>query len=361
MTKTRIGTAMAVLSFTALLVAMPPALAQDGDMAPLLDRLERLERDVRLLNIQIARGTDGGGGEAEGAGEISGPAMARLAVRLTALEEEVRQLTGSAETLSHEIARLNSRFDTLVGDIDHRLTMLETGRATGMAEAMAGASAPAPAGAAESAAPPVVSRQTVPGSAPGVLGQISEKDLAAVKRPDGTDSDVAAPAGTATPSVPAVQAQSLAPAPEQAAPSGEAETATAGPILPPGSPQDRYAFAFGLLRKAEYDKAGRALTEFMQTHPDSPLAHNAHYWLGETFYVRGQYARAAEVFLDAFQKSPDGTKAPDTLLKLGMSLAQLDKTSEACASFDKLARDYPKASSAIKRTVQRERQRIGCQ
>lgn len=346
----------ACLSLT-LLFALAPAMAQDADMGALLDRLDRLERDIRLLNLQNARGDVPEG--AVGADAVpSGPAMARVAVRLTALEEEVRALTGRAETLAHETVRLNDRLDKLVGDVDYRLNALETAMGGG---GMAAAGTPvAPVGGA---AGTPISKEPLPGSAPGVLGQISEKDLAALKRPE--ESATAGEAATsaapqpATATASSVQAETV-PAPTTTGAATEADVAAA-PILPPGSAQDRYAFAFGLLRKAEYDQAEKALSEFMKAHSDSPLAHNAHYWLGETFYVRAQYARAAEVFLDAFQEAPNGNKAPDTLLKLGMSLAQLDKKQEACASFTKLERDYPHASSAIKRTVQRESQRIGCQ
>jgi TolA-binding protein len=82
--------------------------------------------------------------------------------------------------------------------------------------------------------------------------------------------------------------------------------------------------------------------------------------MGETYYVRKDYSSAARVFLEAYQKDQKGTKAPDTLLKLGMSLTNLDKKKEACATFDKLGKDFPDASANIKRTLPRERTRAGC-
>lgn len=325
-------------------------------MQPVLDRLERIERDVRLLNMQVSRGDVPASVAAEAAqapagagGEISGPAMARIAVRLTAIEEEVRQATGNAENMAHEISQLTARLDKLVGDVDYRLNSLEASLGKGGVPNAAAAGGPVsptmPGNVIAS-----VRSEAMPGSASGVLGQLTATDMAAA--PPAAQPGQAAPA-------PAAQAAARPAAPAADAP--RAGVVGQGPILPPGSVQDRYAFAFGLLRKADYDQAEKALSEFVEAHGNDPLAHNAHYWLGETFYVRGQYARAAEVFLDAFQKSPTGVKAPDTLLKLGMSLAQLDKKKEACASFTKLTRDYPRASSAIKRTVQREGQRIGCQ
>ena len=59
-----------------------------------------------------------------------------------------------------------------------------------------------------------------------------------------------------------------------------------------------------------------------------------------TYYVRAAYVQAAEVFLEGYRSDPKGTKAPDSLLKLGMSLSGLDKKREACAAFNKLIKDY---------------------
>lgn len=347
----RIGFALVVAA--GLAVASVPAKAQDNGLQPLLDRLERLERDIRVLNVQLARGDGAAPAGASGDGVVSGPAMARQAVRLTTIEEDMRSLTGASETLSHNLSRLMERLDKLVGDVDYRLTALENAAGLGGTAAAAANTAAPGAGTVTS-----VQSQSLLGSQPGVLGRISEKDLAAV-RPAG-DGAAATPTSPGA-GVTAVQQTALS-APTAPATAVEAAASEAPvTILPTGSAQDQYAFSFGLLRKAEYDKAEQALGEFMAAHPDVPLAHNAHYWLGETFYVRAQYARAAEVFLDAFQKTPTGAKAPDILLKLGMSLANLDKKREACASFSKLMRDYPRASSAIKRKAERQIQQNACQ
>jgi len=76
--------------------------------------------------------------------------------------------------------------------------------------------------------------------------------------------------------------------------------------------------------------------------------------------VRADYQQAAQVFFEGFQADPKGAKAPDMLLKLGMSLAQLDKKKEACATYDKVAADSAKSSSRIKTALARERKRAGC-
>ena len=124
--------------------------------------------------------------------------------------------------------------------------------------------------------------------------------------------------------------------------------------------KEQYAYAFGLLRQANYDRAELALQEFVRLHPKESLASNARYWLGETYYVRAAYVQAAEIFLEGYQADPKGPKAPDSLLKPGMSLAGLDKKREACAAFEKLTKDFPDAAAGVKNTVNREKQKNGC-
>jgi tol-pal system protein YbgF len=139
-----------------------------------------------------------------------------------------------------------------------------------------------------------------------------------------------------------------------------AAPAKASGILPQGTAKEQYDFAFGLLRQANYDNAELALQEFVKRYPKEKLASNARYWLGETYYVRAAYVQAAEVFLEGYQADPKGPKAPDSLLKLGMSLAGLDKKSDACAAFDKVIKDFPEASAGIHKTIAREKQKNSC-
>jgi len=76
--------------------------------------------------------------------------------------------------------------------------------------------------------------------------------------------------------------------------------------------------------------------------------------------VRGLYVKAAEYFLSGYQANAAASKAPDMLLKLGMSLSKLDKNKDACASFAKLLVEFPKASSRILKKVALESKNIGC-
>lgn len=135
---------------------------------------------------------------------------------------------------------------------------------------------------------------------------------------------------------------------------------TTSSILPEGTVKERYSFAFGLLRNAEWEQAELALKEFINYHRNDPLSYNARYWLAESFYVRGQYVSAVEYFARGFQAAPSGSKAPDMLLKLGMSFSNLGKKIEACTFFSKILRDFPRAKNRVLSKMRFESKKNSC-
>ena len=338
------GLGWLLVAVVAALLSAPHALAQSGELRSLLDRMERLERDIGTLNRQLSRGGKRplvAGSAVSGAGN-AGPAIARLDVRLTALDEELRAATGKMEELTYHLDQINRRLDKLVGDVDYRLSVLERARTGAPGAAEAPVSGP-PRMAAVPRAPAVEAGAPGargPGFAtpPGILGTITENDLTAITPP---------PEARPGPARPAV-------------PSAAQPAATETAVLPEGTPKERYTYAFGLLRQAKYDEAEAALRAFIKAHGDDPLASNARFWLGDTYYVRGQFREAAKTFLQGYKADPKGAKAPDDLLKLGMSLARLEKKKDACVTFTKLKKDFPDAPDRIKKAAARESQRTGC-
>ena len=76
--------------------------------------------------------------------------------------------------------------------------------------------------------------------------------------------------------------------------------------------------------------------------------------------MRERYEDAAVAFLTGYQTYPDSTKAPDNLLKLGISLSQLGRTEEACVTLAKVESDYANAGPQLKRRLFIEKQRLQC-
>jgi tol-pal system protein YbgF len=125
-------------------------------------------------------------------------------------------------------------------------------------------------------------------------------------------------------------------------------------------PQQLYERAYGYLLQKDYSTAETTFDSFLKRHPTHQLAGNAQYWLGETFYVRGQYRPAAAAFLKGYQDYAKSQKAPESLLKLAMSLHRLGQKDAACSSFSEFATKYPTPPAHIKTLAQTERQRSGC-
>lgn len=127
-----------------------------------------------------------------------------------------------------------------------------------------------------------------------------------------------------------------------------------------GSPRELYDEALARLRQADYLAAEERLQALVQNYPDDALAPNAYYWLGETYYVRGDFEQAARVFAEAYQAAPQGPKAADDLLKLAMSLAHMGRTQDACTTLKTLRDSYATANPAVHARGRQESTRLGC-
>jgi tol-pal system protein YbgF len=128
--------------------------------------------------------------------------------------------------------------------------------------------------------------------------------------------------------------ESTAPTPSAAQPSA----------LDPNAKRD-YEAALSLVNARQYDAALDALAAFLVKYPDHPYADNALFWRGECYYAKGDYLHAAEQFEGVFTRFPAGNKAPDALLKLGMSHQKLGNPAKAKECFDRLAHAYPQSEA----------------
>ena len=129
---------------------------------------------------------------------------------------------------------------------------------------------------------------------------------------------------------------------------------------PAATPNEQYEAAFALLRRADYPGAEQALRAFVVQHPKDPLAGNAQYWLGETFYVRKNWKDAAIAFAEGYQKYPKSSKAPDDLLKLAMSLGNMGEKANACTAIGRLERDFPQMPANVRGPATAEKRHLGC-
>jgi tol-pal system protein YbgF len=126
--------------------------------------------------------------------------------------------------------------------------------------------------------------------------------------------------GSSTPSAsspgagaPAAASPGANPSPAGAAPPAAAAAGDASG----GDDKSAYQAAFAFLKEGQYERAVPAFQKFLAAYPDSALAENAQYWLGEANYVNKSYGEAEAAFQRVVDKYPQSRKVPDALLKIG--------------------------------------------
>lgn len=268
----------------------------EGSAGDLAERLSRLETMLESMQQQIANGVT--------ASDVPVTAPQQI-VSYTEIEEQLRQLRGQVEELSYQVSQLQSQ--------------LQTQQQLFASSLKAAASPQQPASPELSPAPPTApatpdaTPASQDASKPKVFQKVEPADVAAGKSKEESDTM-----------------------------------------------RKSYEDAFDLLKNEKYEQASTAFVAFVEKYPNEQLTENAYYWLAESYYARGDYQQAAVEFLKGYQAFPLGTKAPDNLLKLAVSLGKIDKKTEACGTLDKLNEEFPNASLAIKQRSNKEYAELDC-
>jgi tol-pal system protein YbgF len=116
--------------------------------------------------------------------------------------------------------------------------------------------------------------------------------------------------------------------------------------LPQGDDRANYQAAFDLLKDEKYPDAVNAFRQFLTTFPDSALADNAQYWLGEARYVTRSYPEALKDFRTVVEKYPDSRKIPDALLKIGYCNYELKNWTEARSALNQVVQRFGDTTAA---------------
>jgi tol-pal system protein YbgF len=219
--------------------------------------------------------------------------MMNLVLQVQALQDEVRQLRGQLEEQGYELESLRNRQRDQYVDLDKRLNELR--------------------GGGSAATVPSVGPAAVPSAAP-------REDVPEVRAPVTTSSSTVA--------LPDPQVDSRV---TQATPEME---------------QESYDRAFQALKELRYADAAEGFQAFLKDYPDSALASNAQYWLGESYYVTRNYDIALGSFQRLLNQYPDSSKAGDGLLKIGFTHYELKQWSEARAALEQVQQRYPNTTLA---------------
>jgi len=337
------------------------ATAQEAAATNMMQRLERLERDIQTLQVDLFKNSRVGNTSSRSSStrapelpkddSLPADAATRLNDRVFALETSLGELTGRIEALQYEMEKTNQRMDKLITDLSARLMGQSTASqstpqsaapqfASSMSDKNAANSAnSAPEAAVEMPAAPVSKRPQKKAIPSAMLDPIAGQSDA------GESESAPDMASNTAPNT----AEDMDIAPAQSAVE-----------LPRGTPTQKYDYAFGMLKKADFDRSAEAFGKFIQEYPDHELASNAQYWLAESYYAQENFTKAAVNFLKGYQNYPKSGKAPDSLLKLALSLSKLGSIGEACTTLSKLASEYPNAPAPVKQRGAAEWAKFNC-
>lgn len=111
-------------------------------------------------------------------------------------------------------------------------------------------------------------------------------------------------------------------------------------------PKQLYDAAYLDLTKGDYDLAVTGFSNYLKYFPETEQAANAQYWLGECYYAKKNYTKAAIEFHKVLENYSTGAKVPSALYKLGLSLLELKSTSQAEKYLQELVDKYPNTQEA---------------
>ncbi len=215
--------------------------------------------------------------------------------RVDALEAEVRRITGRIESKQNWIERIVTDGTNRVGDLEFRLCELEAGCDIGSLD------------------------RTAP-----LGGQIPDRQVTT-----GGGQTTTQPTNTSVDTSGAT----------------DSERAT-------------FQRAMSAFEAQDFASASSQFETLIANFPGGPLTGEAHYWKGASMAGQGDWGAAARSFLESFSGSPQGTKAPDALFRLGISLRELGQTEEACLMLSEVPIRYP--ASPVLAEAAAERSALGC-
>ena len=131
----------------------------------------------------------------------------------------------------------------------------------------------------------------------------------------------------------------------------------AGPELAVGE-QARFDAARAALDEGDAARAAELLEAYIVDYPGGGLIGAAHFYRGEALSELGQTAPAARSYLDSFSANPEAATAPLALYSLGLRLADLDQTQEACVTLAEVQVRFPDSDVAFDAGA--ERRVLGC-
>jgi tol-pal system protein YbgF len=88
-------------------------------------------------------------------------------------------------------------------------------------------------------------------------------------------------------------------------------------------------------------------SDYVKFYPNTDLAGNSYYYLGEIQYRQGNYQQAAQSYDQILQNFPTGNKAASAQLKKGFALIELGKQDDGVSELRRVIQRYPHSPEAL--------------
>ena len=276
---------------------------------------------------------------------------ADLVLRVNQLEEELRQANGRIEELENAEHRLETELQKFRQDVEYRFG----DRSEGAPPAPDVAEAPQSPG--EPAAP------ARPRKSSDAFDPDADPNAPGAPRPLGT-TPPSAPLVREAPGAAAGQPLELskAPAPESSKgpppPSGPTIVGSGVAML--DQPREQFNAALQAFQAGQYPEAEVGFKAFLAANPSHRMSADAIFYIGETYLQRSRPREAAEQYLKVTTDYSKSSRAPESMVRLGQTLAALGNNEQACATLTEFGKRYPAASASVKKLAEHESAKDHC-
>lgn len=126
--------------------------------------------------------------------------------------------------------------------------------------------------------------------------------------------------------------------------SPSADNSTATTAIP--DPQTLYKSALSYYNGGQYQLAIQAFQQYLQAYPETDLASNAQFYIGDCYYNQGDYTRAVKEYNKCIERYPNGNKQAAAQLKKGYALLELGQKTAGERELRSLIRRFPHSREA---------------
>ncbi|MBC7945071.1 MAG: tol-pal system protein YbgF [Burkholderiales bacterium] len=320
---TRANIALALLGALGVLACNPSAagLFSDDEARQALNeqskQLVKLQNEKQALEARVLKLEE----------TLRNQGLLDLLTQIDALNAEIGNLRGQSEVHGNNIDAAQKRQKDFYVDLDSRLRRLEQAAGGGSS-----AREPAPTPDSDSPAPEGDSPADSSSGTSGAGGKANSGAAVA----DGGRS--------ASSSATEQKRSGSSPAPTAASRSSDAAKANPGTM----SEASVYDTAYYQFKRGDYAGAVSGFQNFLRVHPNSPLAPNAQYWIGNAQFAQRDFAGAIASQKKLLANYPSSQKAADAMLNIANAQSEMGDAAAAKTTLQDVIGRYPSSEAGAK-------------